>query len=256
MTALFVSYRRDDTQGFAGRLVGDLETAFGTDQVFSDIEIPIGSDFAQVLVETVTQCDAVLVVIGKRWAGESTAGLPSRLFEAGDWVRIEVEAALDQGKAVVPVLVGGQPMPAAADLPTGLQRLPRRQAAVLSERHWDEDVDQLCARLVTLVPSLRRISAPAPGAPPTALPSAAPQAPRAPGVWRSAGRSMAHAVGRVLRRGLKRLFVIALVLALVVGGIRLFGDASTLRQLDRLEARLLIGWDRLQHALRGVAGLR
>jgi len=37
-----------------------------------------------------------------------------------------------------------------------------------------------------------------------------------------------------------------LVVGLIYAGIRLFGDDSTLRTLDNVEARLQIGWERLQ----------
>jgi hypothetical protein len=57
---------------------------------------------------------------------------------------------------------------------------------------------------------------------------------------------------RTLGRGLRRLLGLLLVLALVVGGLRVFGDAATQRQLDRLEVQMKVGWERL----RDQAGLR
>jgi hypothetical protein len=45
---------------------------------------------------------------------------------------------------------------------------------------------------------------------------------------------------------------LVLVLAAIYGGVRLFADPPTLRQLDALEARVERGWDRLQRH----AGLR
>ena len=131
MAGLFISYRRDDSQGFAGRLAYSLSGCFGPDLVFSDIEIPFGSDFGEVLHRAVAASDALLVVIGRRWAAEAAAGERSRLFEPDDWVRTEVEAALTQGKVVIPVLVGGAAMPAPPQLPASIQRLTHLQAASL-----------------------------------------------------------------------------------------------------------------------------
>ena len=50
MVRLFISYRRNEDAGFAGRLADALEAAFGTDAVFHDIDdIRPGEDFVDVL---------------------------------------------------------------------------------------------------------------------------------------------------------------------------------------------------------------
>ena len=97
MTGIFVSYRRDDSQGFAGRLTDDLSDMLGPDAVFRDIEIPFGSDFTDILHRAIAASDILLVVIGRHWAADSDQGYESRLFEPVDWVRIEIEAAFAQG---------------------------------------------------------------------------------------------------------------------------------------------------------------
>jgi len=265
MAGLFISYRRDDSQGFAGRLASDLSRCFGPDRVFSDIEIPFGSDFGEVLHRAVAASDALLVVIGRRWAAEAAAGERSRLFEPDDWVRTEVEAALTQGKVVIPVLVGGAAMPAPPHLPESIQRLTHFQAASLDDRHWDADLTQLVARVQELVPALRLVSARGATAGQNTAPTARetpvqvlreiaqrvlkeslehrsrPMPPRAPGrrlswVWM---------LLRPLLRQLRRMLTILVAIALIYIGIRLFGDGDLLRQLDALEGRLMIGWRRL-----------
>ena len=46
--AIFISYRRDDSEGEAGRLFDDLTRAFGNDSVFMDVVgIKPGVDFPQ-----------------------------------------------------------------------------------------------------------------------------------------------------------------------------------------------------------------
>ncbi len=84
MAGIFVSYRRDDSQGFAGRLADDLTDRLGPDQVFRDMEIPAGADFTDVLHRAVAACDILLVVIGRHWAAESDTGPGLRLFEPTD----------------------------------------------------------------------------------------------------------------------------------------------------------------------------
>ena len=45
---IFLSYRREDTSGHAGRLYDLLARRYGAEQVFMDIDaIPVGSDFGE-----------------------------------------------------------------------------------------------------------------------------------------------------------------------------------------------------------------
>jgi hypothetical protein len=76
----------------------------------------------------------MVVVIGPRWAAvEGSHGRP-RLFEGRDWVRYEVERALQrQDVQVVPVLVAGAKMPAPEELPESLRELPELNAIDLSD---------------------------------------------------------------------------------------------------------------------------
>ncbi|MDX2456086.1 MAG: toll/interleukin-1 receptor domain-containing protein [Gammaproteobacteria bacterium] len=123
MAGIFISYRRDDSQGFAGRLADDLNEILGPDRVFRDIEIPVGSDFTDVLHRAIAASNILLVVIGRHWAADSDQGFGTRLFEPTDWVRTEIEAAFSQGKQVVPILVGGAGMPGPGSLPKSIERL-------------------------------------------------------------------------------------------------------------------------------------
>jgi hypothetical protein len=262
MAGVFVSYRRDDSQGFAGRLADDLIEVLGPDRVFRDIEIPVGSDFTDVLHRAIAASDVLLVVIGRNWAAESNQGYGSRLFEPTDWVRTEIEAAFAQGKQVLPALVGGAGMPAPGDLPDSIARLARLQAATLTDRHWDAEISELAERLRILCPSLdqaqsrERESEESPAAVlrelgervlkevdsrrrPRVLPPSLP-------------RTLAEQAFRVVGRGLKKLLSIVFGLGLIYLGIRLFGDENMLGYLDAFEARLQIGWERLQRYVEGL----
>ena len=263
MTSLFISYRRDDSQGFADRLADELADALGPDRVFSDVEIPVGSDFGEVLHRAVAASDGLLVVIGKRWAAESSKGYPSRLFEPDDWVRTEIEAAFQQGRRVVPVLVGGAQVPLSESLPVGLRPLLRLQAAELSVRHWDDDVAALLQRMRALWPGLDDGRAATATPPPLARvlqevaervlrePGRHPPPPAVPAAATGLMQRSLLAIGRAMGRGLRRLAAILLALGVLYGGVRLFGDAPTLRLLDRAEARMIVGWDRLLQRIGG-----
>lgn len=142
---VFISYRRDDAEGYAGRLEESLERLLGKGSVFRDVlDIAPGDDFAATIRTRLSTAQTVLVLIGPRWAGGETAG-QRRIDDANDFVRLEVAVALDSGKRVVPVLLGGTPMPAASALPDDLEALARRNAMNLGDAHWDDDVMRLVA---------------------------------------------------------------------------------------------------------------
>jgi tetratricopeptide (TPR) repeat protein len=133
---VFVSYRRDDASGHAGRLADGLVRRFGADSVFLDVDsIEPGTDFVDALMGALACCRVALVVIGPAWL-DAAAGEVRRLEDPDDFVRMEVEQAIAGGLRVVPVLVGGAVMPAAADLPAALQGFARCQAYELGDRAW------------------------------------------------------------------------------------------------------------------------
>ena len=107
MPGIFISYRRDDQAGFAGRLADALGLAFDADNVFRDIEdIHPGEDFVDAINQQLTSVDVFLVIIGPAWLTVSRHGV-RRLDEPEDFVRMEIEAGLKSGKMLLPVLVGG-----------------------------------------------------------------------------------------------------------------------------------------------------
>lgn len=257
MTGIFVSYRRDDSQGFAGRLTDDLSDMLGPDAVFRDIEIPFGSDFTDILHRAIAASDILLVVIGRHWAADSDQGYESRLFEPADWVRIEIEAAFAQGKQVVPVLVGGAGMPEINSLPESIRKVSRLQAAALTDRHWDAQITELVERLRTMCPFLAQDREPTEGTGETPAEVLRELGGRLLDkvVSREKRRSLppSHSTSYILRtanklgRGLSKLLTLAVTLTLFYSAIRLFGDEAMLHHLDALESRLQIGWERFLH---------
>jgi hypothetical protein len=146
---IFINYRRGDDPGTAGRLHDRLEPEFGRDNLFMDVEghIKSGDDFVAGLEEWVTKCDVLLVVVGKTWLDMPDAGGGRRLDNPDDFVRIEIASALKQGKRVIPALVNGADMPAAALLPEPLKPLARRNAVRVTHDRFAADVHGLTAQI-------------------------------------------------------------------------------------------------------------
>ena len=140
---IFLSYRRDDTAGYARALNDVLARSFGAQRVFIDVDdISAGQAFDARIAQAMGQARVLLVLIGPRWLAPQADGVP-RLHRADDVVRQEVQAGLDRGLQVIPLLLDGAPMPSAAQLPEPLQPLARRQALVIDARHFEADVQLL-----------------------------------------------------------------------------------------------------------------
>jgi uncharacterized caspase-like protein len=143
---IFISYRREDTQHVAGRLFDRLVLQFDPAHVFKDVDsIPVGRDFREHLRSATGNCDVMLALIGDRWAKITDASGSLRLDDPSDFVRIELESALERGIPVVPVLVGNAEMPRVEVLPPSLATLTFRQATRLRP---DPDFDGDVARIV------------------------------------------------------------------------------------------------------------
>lgn len=138
---VFISYRRSDTTGEAGRLADSLENLLGAACVFRDADdIPAGEDFAVFLQRELAGTEVTVVLIGKKWVAE----LNSRLSRSEpDFVRIEIATALKLGKRVIPVLLQGAELPSAASLPDDLRALVNRQAINLRDEAWIADAGRL-----------------------------------------------------------------------------------------------------------------
>jgi hypothetical protein len=149
---IFISYRRDDSRGYAGRLQGDLSRRYSDEHVFRDVEIPPGADFGEYITGLVDKCNVVLAIIGPSWLDARDREGERRIDKPDDWVRLEIERALARdGVEVIPVLVDGARLPPREELPESLLALRRRNAFELSDRRWDYDVDQLGQHLDQLL---------------------------------------------------------------------------------------------------------
>lgn len=185
-STIILSYRREDSAGVTGRIFDRLIQEFGSDRVFMDIDsMPAGVDFHEHLQQILADCGALLVVAGKGWRSQRK-GQPARIMDPDDWVRIEVETALERGIPVVPLLIDGASLPGRDQLPESLWPLLRRNAlSVDSGRDFH-------AQLSRLVRDLRLQLGDAPDELATTPISVAPHvdAPTstAPPNWRAIGR--------------------------------------------------------------------
>jgi TIR domain len=161
MAKVFISYRRMDSASVTGRMHDHLVAHFGRENVFKDVDnLPPGADLGPHITQVLRQCTVALVIIGRDWLNATADGGGRRLDDPSDWVRMEVETALELNLTVIPILVEGASMPAAKSLPPSLQALANRNGLqVRDDPDFAHDMDRMLA-------AVGHVLAPEGGSPP------------------------------------------------------------------------------------------
>jgi hypothetical protein len=160
---VFISYRRDDSAGYAGRIYDALVARLGMDRVYMDVDAlhtPLGSDYREQIWQHMSSSGIVLAVIGRRWLGITDANGQPRLQDPEDLVRREITFALDRRIPVIPVLVDNAILPPRSELPDSLASLPDHHAIQLSHERWHYDIGRLVAEIDTAVGTSRPVDNP------------------------------------------------------------------------------------------------
>jgi hypothetical protein len=141
---VFMCYRRDDSEGIAGRISDELTRRIGAENVFIDVDsIEPGRDFVAATLDAVSACKYVLAIVGRGWLEIRRADGQRRLEQADDYVRVELETALQQGKRIIPILVQGAAMPTPLQLPPSLAAFGRLNAVRLEHQGFHEQMRTL-----------------------------------------------------------------------------------------------------------------
>jgi len=148
MPKIFISYRRDDSAGYAQAIYSRLAQHFSKDRIFMDVDtIEPGVDFERVIEKAVGECDVLLAVIGKRWAGGELDRVSWLDSSSKDYVRLEIATALARNICVIPVLVDGVAMPSENLLPESIRGITRRHAVEISNTRFSFDIERLITAL-------------------------------------------------------------------------------------------------------------
>lgn len=162
MNRIFINYRRQDSEGYVGRIYDHLVQHFERGDVFMDVDdIPPGADFVQVLEDAVAGCAVFIAVIGPQWLLATDGDGQRRLDNWNDFVRIEIASALKHNKLVIPVLVGRARMPGPHDLPDDVAALSRRNAIELSHERFRYDIAKLIDAVRAALPKHPALKPPA-----------------------------------------------------------------------------------------------
>ena len=141
---IFLSYRREDAAPYARLVQRELSERIPDARVFFDIDsVEAGMDFSEAIREALVSCAVFVTLIGRQWATLADEEGNRRLDDPGDYVRLEVETALERGIRVIPVLVDRASPLKAKQLPSNLRKLARLHAVELSHDRYEFDVSRL-----------------------------------------------------------------------------------------------------------------
>ncbi len=153
MSRIFINYRRQDSEGYVGRLYDHLTQHLEKDLIFLDVEIKPGADFVEAIESAVQSCDVFLLVIGPSWLNAADEQGRRRIDLENDFVRLEIATALKHNKVIIPVLVGRGQIPSANDLPEDIRAFVRRNAVELSHNRFAYDAGRLVEAIKTMMPA-------------------------------------------------------------------------------------------------------
>ncbi|MFD5660355.1 toll/interleukin-1 receptor domain-containing protein [Streptomyces hirsutus] len=155
MPDVFVNYRTGDEESAATMIARELARRFGDERIFfASNSIEPGRRFPVELVRAVEECEALLAVIGPRWAEVRGADGRPALEAEQDWTRREIRTALDLGVLVIPVLVGKATRIDRTVLPDDLLELADCQYRRFDHRNAESDLTALGDTLARLLPDL------------------------------------------------------------------------------------------------------
>src|SRR5690242_17638306 len=104
LPGIFLSYRRADAAPYARLLLLQLRERFPDTPVFLDLDsIEPGLDFDKVIRDAIDSCAVLVGLIGRQWLTLADENGHRRLDNPDDYVRFEIQMALERGVRVIPV---------------------------------------------------------------------------------------------------------------------------------------------------------
>jgi len=153
MNKIFISYRHLDSAYVTDRLHVELRKRFGENTVIKDVEsIAFGENFVEKIIGSLDEASVLLVVIGSKWFSVRNDEGMRKLDMPDDYVRLEIEAAIESGISIIPILIEDASMPAAYDLPPTIRGLSLRNTAPLRpDPDFDADIKKISDRIAEIL---------------------------------------------------------------------------------------------------------
>ena len=143
---VFISYRRDGGE-YTAKILRDRLQELGY-ATFFDVESLRSGDFNTKLYSVIDECQDFILVL--------SPGALDRCKNEDDWVRREVEFALERGKNIVPVMLRGFMFP--DELPQSLEQLRYKNGIQANTEFFEAFLDKLKSFLISKPPIRQRVT--------------------------------------------------------------------------------------------------
>lgn len=143
---VFISYRRDGGE-YTAKILRDRLDELGY-TVFFDVESLRSGDFNIKLYSVIEECSDFILIL--------SPNALDRCQSEDDWVRREVEYALERGKNIVPVMLRGFEFP--GNLPSSLEQLRFQNGIPANTEFFEAFIQKLQAFLRAKPPFWRRVT--------------------------------------------------------------------------------------------------
>lgn len=157
MPSIFINYRREDSKAYAVLLKEKIQASFENVHVFLDTEdIKAGQHWPRRLEQELRQAAVVLSLIGKSWLKCQDEYGIRRLDNEEDWVRKEIELALEliSDDNLIIVLLDKATLPpkeAFSGIPKLKKLLEREYQEIPFSRSFSDEFEPLKNRLAKLL---------------------------------------------------------------------------------------------------------
>jgi uncharacterized protein YjbI with pentapeptide repeats len=147
---IFISYRRNDTGGYAGRLYDHLKQEFGPNSVLLDVEgNGTAEELNQWVQRVVPEAGVMLVLIGHKWIVSEDGR--RRLEEPEDIVRLELELALLHNVPIIPIQIDDAPRPQPVDLPDSIRKIMNFKGYDLNNSYWSAKIEPIFQAISSVI---------------------------------------------------------------------------------------------------------
>lgn len=137
---IFISYRRTGGE-FIAHLLYERLSQLGY-SVFLDIETLRSGRFNEALYDRIEECDDFILILSENAL--------DRCSNSEDWVRLEIESAIQKKKNIVPIMLRGFEFP--VDLPDSISEVKYYNGIPASSDTFDSAIQKLTGRFLVSRP--------------------------------------------------------------------------------------------------------
>ena len=153
MSKIFISYRRQESGDIVGRIFDHLSNVFTKHNIFKDVDnIGAGENFRNVITDAIKNSQVLLLIIGREWIKVKGPNGIRRIDDPNDYVRIEIETAIENKIRIIPILIGDTNLPSPDKFPLQIRNITNFNAVkIRNDPDFKKDINHLVSELRKVV---------------------------------------------------------------------------------------------------------